>query len=139
MQCAGRNGTHGKISACVGKKEVVLRRAGILPTRAGSIVPAHLQMCRKLLCEVLPSYEIYVYPKTCWCREFCTLVHSLHHCFTEARRGCSSSSLEYNSFFFFLTSFLYLFPSLLLSLLTPPSFSNVFASFLPPHQLKIAM
>ena len=38
------------------KKEVVLRGAGILPTRAGSIVPAHLQMCRKLLYEVVPSF-----------------------------------------------------------------------------------
>ena len=40
------------------KKEVVLR-TGILPTRAGSIVPAHLQMCRNVLCEVVPSFEIY--------------------------------------------------------------------------------
>ena len=33
------------------KKEVILKRAGILPTHAGSIVPAHPQICRKLLYE----------------------------------------------------------------------------------------
>ena len=44
---------------CRKKRSCILRRPGILPTRAGSIVPAHLQMCRKLLCEVVPSFEIY--------------------------------------------------------------------------------
>ena len=57
FKCARRNGTHGRIFL----EEVVLRRAGVLPTHAGSIVLAHLQMCRKLLYvyEVVPSFEIY--------------------------------------------------------------------------------
>ena len=39
------------------EKKVALKTAGILPTRARSIVPAQLEMCRKLLYEVMPQLE----------------------------------------------------------------------------------
>ena len=55
-KCARRNGTNGRIFLHVykEKKKLFLRRAVILPTRAGNVVPAHLQMCRKVLYEVVP-------------------------------------------------------------------------------------